>query len=443
MTKYIDIYSGNRNRTEWNLPAEFDIVFSSTSKQVTGPTAIDSVSLAAPTISWTGMLFNTTSPGAGSITVTTLPATFLGNATSLQRLIVTGAGLQRRDNYYRNAVLKHATKPLFAIITSFTWLHDNVYEIEIDKPVNVDYSTSFIINDPSDFQNTLKIFIFIPSGSTSPDSYVYWQITNETLDQDHTIVSYKNGIACVENCTGWLATHNFTLREIPNNEKFTIMAGSTTSELLTDLPGRDVDYYTGDFVRILKPIYDSSNTAPFEEIRRVIAYDGVTTTLESAFSANVSGLFGEYFYFSNENFIPILFKQERANPIYSISLLRLIIPNKPIIEGGRVCDQSYFYVELSDPNSSLTHVIDSNNPSSFTSIFTCIVPNIPEKNRTKFIVTSGEETVNIPINLTSLHFKITSPTSGQVLQFTEQDTTSPFKPNPDLQIRALFRVSLN
>ena len=106
--RYIEIDSTYRNRKEWPLPSEFEMLISQTGRK-NRLDAVDPVSNAASYARWTSNTFNTTGSSATVAgTVVNISPGFgaSGDTNSVITLLANVANtFQQVTNYYKNAVL--------------------------------------------------------------------------------------------------------------------------------------------------------------------------------------------------------------------------------------------------------------------------------------------------------------------------------------------------
>ena len=136
-------------------------------------------------------------------------------------------------------------------------------------------------------------------------------------------------------------------------------------------------------------------------------------------------------------------------PTYIMSLINVIIPNKPIktSKGGYITQYPYIYIRLDTLNSSsVTSSFLSNSSSALKTMacFKVIVDNTVDDETTKFVVLRGcEMDLEYRINFyDDLRFTVYLP-DGSVFETIESDNVSPKNTHEDLQVSALFSIREN
>jgi hypothetical protein len=164
------------------------------------------------------------------------------------------------------------------------------------------------------------------------------------------------------------------------------------------------------------------------------------------FTADPTGLTAELGQFGYDNAVGLSWGAFASIdvPLYYVSLKRLVLPNKALFvgNGAKPAYQSHFYVELVDveASQSTTFLIHSNNPYAGRAVFRATVDQIPDPELYPFITLQGDQMqqlMRFRLN-TSLYFKVTLASTGQVFDTSIPDSSPPSTPNPDLQINALF-----
>lgn len=134
---------------------------------------------------------------------------------------------------------------------------------------------------------------------------------------------------------------------------------------------------------------------------------------------------------------------------YLISLINIILPNKPLksSKGGYITQYPYVYVKFDNLTSSaITSSFISNSKSALktTACFKVLIDNIVDDEITKFVVLrAGEMSLEYRLNFyDDLRFTVYLP-DGSIFETVEQDEVSPKQPNKDLQVTALFSITEN
>lgn len=417
-TKYLEIDSTYRNRQHWPSQANFEV-------EITRPTADDDpISYSMPIISWAG-------------NKVAISATVVSSSTT--SVVITAVGLPQILNYDTNAVFS----PPGTRISSYKYLGSNQAEITLSIPIfnALTPGSAVTITDPTDFA---VLRVFVPGLKfTTPNNFFVGQLLyDETVGGMSVIKSYENGIITVSSTIpGWATTDSFSIRSLPPSQVGVAGVTSTTNTIV----GVTSSVQIGSFVRIV-PSYPT--VAPAGQVSRIIAYNPSisTATFYPPFSASPAGMMFEILSYSGPNVRQLTYsgtsQVECVNS--TIRLLDLIIPNELISVGygGMPTDYPYFYVQLTPRDSSNININCSNNPHSTNMLFratylqsTVTTPTLP------FVKFSGDcSAVRVRFKVDSdISFRVTLP-NGETLEFVQKDTTSPSRPNPLLQISALFEV---
>lgn len=449
MANYLDIYSAYRNRSIWPNPAEFEVLISISGRKSSAD-ADDPVALSSPPLAWTAYLFNAVAVGAsvqGTIT----------NASTQIITFTTGAGaLQQAPDYYRGATWRSITDPTqYAKVTSYKYLGSDRGQVTLDSAVVVAVGDTFNILDPTDLTDPSNPLFFVPTGADEQNKYRGYILYNETLNQFRTVTSYDNttGLLTVDASTpvaGWATTHNYSLRERPPVLVSVAAAGSTNTLVVLGAGAGTVDdnFYNGWFIRTPRTVYDNNPVPPQGEQRRIIAYDAATftATVSPPFTASALGATVELLQFSYDNMYPFSFRAtlQQDVPVYSISLNKLILPNKllKVHEGGKTALHNYVYVELSSIDNPNNNVIFSNNPNAVKALFTASIDNSDHPDQQDYVVLNGDDmtqTVRFKLD-NNLKFRVSMP-NGETFETLLKDNFAPLAPNPKLQVRALFQLT--
>jgi hypothetical protein len=131
---------------------------------------------------------------------------------------------------------------------------------------------------------------------------------------------------------------------------------------------------------------------------------------------------------------------QSQTPCYSVTLSRLILPNKPLLTGSRIAFYPYVYVEFTDATAptGASHVINSNNPNSKRALFTIGIPQVSSPDQQAFLTLSEGNTQIIKFKPNdNLRFSVYLP-DGTIFTTLVPDSFSPYEPEPSLQINAVF-----
>ena len=154
--------------------------------------------------------------------------------------------------------------------------------------------------------------------------------------------------------------------------------------------------------------------------------------------------------FSYDNAVPFDYTgstvSQQEDVCYELELLNLILPNQTLNvgEGSRITFYPYLYVEFtntSSPSAGMKGTIYSNNPNSTRMLFRCAVDDVPNPVLSTFLKIDGDgmvQTVKFKPN-DNLKFAVHLP-NGEIYNTVVPETCSPNRPNPLIQISALFSM---
>lgn len=468
--RYLNIDSNFRDRKQWPLPGEFEVNISQTGNK-NKSNAIDPISNAAPLNTFNGSFTRNAPATVVNVGVLTTGA---GVSSDPNQLIITGAAntLRLPENFYSGATIELTNGATTARRTISTYIYDEntdqatITVLQAFPDIILTAGTTGTISNPTEALTTsLTPQVFIPNGINFNNAYTDYYLINYSVVpggvEVRQISSYDGEthlatLASAPTAGNWLAIHDYVLRrEIPGLFE-TIQAPTTQNSFMLGPSASTTDnVYVGDFVRIASPLptapdFDTA-TAPFGEMRRVVAYDGATRTVTVAPSFTVipvPGLFVEILRFTMDNVVPFNYTGSTVSHqemvCYEIELISLILPNQTLRRGGRVAFWPYVWVELSNvsaPGSGVKNTIYSNNPYSTRMLFKASVDDVSNPLLVPFIKIDSDgmrQTVKFKPN-DNLRFSVRLP-DGEVFETVVSDTTSPTPPNPLIQISALFSL---
>lgn len=480
-TRYIEIDSTYRNRTDWPLPANFEIRLAQSGTKGKLD-ALDPVSLSTPIKVWNSNIFNKSITATSPILTGTIvsssgvpPSPYIG-ASGSQKVIIAQFSLppqqpQLIKDYYAKAVLtntsvtpvqqrrivssEHVSSTLNFVTMRFV--------IESSFGDDVVGGNTITITDPTDLTDLNNPQFFIPVGDLGQDSYIRYFLYNDTLSQSRPISGYDalthmltvdttHSVVATNTAgpvTGWTANNSYNIRRSLPVFNGQLTAATTTTVTFTVGVSTEDNFYNGDFVRI-KPTIPIGPTD--NEIRRITRYDGttLTATVFPPFSASPVLTYVEILPFNFDQAVPLNYTgstvSQQEMVCYEIELLNLILPNNTLVggRGSRITFYPYVYVEftnLTSASSGTNGVIYSNNPNSNRMLFRAAVDDIPNPLLSPFIKIDGDgmrQTVKFSPN-DNLKFSVRLP-DGVIFETNQNETKSPEEPNPSMQISAIFAV---
>jgi hypothetical protein len=459
MASYLEIDSTFRNRIRWAEPGEFEVSISASGRAL-GEQSSDPICISCPVNSFTGGFFDVNTLGNENVEGIIL-STGLGYANSknvIEFRQVAPSKLQHRYNYYKHAIFRNSAQPSqFGRILEYIYLGNGRAQVTLsDDNFQFNFGDTFFIVDPSDVSDPTSIYLFVPAGSNSRQDYINKLIYNETLEEWRPINGYdsQTGILSIGGnvAFGWQRFHNYSIRA--TTPTFVFQAGMTSTDsqvVITGVAASSKDnMYQSWFLRIPQLIYSNTITSPQGEIRRIIKYDGATTTATvfPPFTSSTTLQNIELMQFGYDNANPLTFKFNPSQeiPVYNIRLKRLILPNKilSIGNGGKTAFQNYFYIELSNIDTSGTNTtnIFSNNPYSYRALFRASANNINNPEDQEFVTLQGDDmTQTVRFRLDdNLKFKVSLGSTGETFRTTIPDNIPPAEPDHNLQVNALFEM---
>jgi hypothetical protein len=135
---------------------------------------------------------------------------------------------------------------------------------------------------------------------------------------------------------------------------------------------------------------------------------------------------------------------QNQTPCYTVTLNKLILPNKPLLTGSRIAFYPYVYVEFTDATAptGASNVIVSNNPNSKRALFTIGIPQVSSPEDQAFLTLTEGNTQIIKFKPNdNLRFSVYLP-DGTLFTTLVPDSFSPYEADPALQINAVFTYKL-
>jgi hypothetical protein len=469
--RYLEIDSTYRDRNRFPLPSNFEVDISQTGTK-DRYTAIDPVSLAAPITSWTSGKFDQTlSSYIVSCIVSPIvpPNNYVGGTDTPSVFIIQApAGhLQKINDYYVGAVINDTNLIQMRRIEQYYYLGTDAGGINDRAQIYVEryFGDSFNRNDiieiydPTDFSNPSVPLVFVPNGRTAINGYIKNFLYNETLNQYRPIIGYDvfthlleldtTGVTSTSSgpVIGWTKNDNYCIRKEVPILTGTIGAGATITTVPLGAGASNVtSFYNRQFLRMTSGT--QKNIIPM-----ITSYNGTarTATIYPPFSvAPVAGDTYEILTFSYDNSVPFSYSgslvSQQEEVCYEIELIDLILPNKTLNvgRGSRAAFYTYMYIEFSNvsgASAGMHNVIYSNNPNSTRMLIRSCMDDIQDPLRSSFVKVDGNgmtQVVKFKPN-DSIRFSVRLP-NGQFFETQKVDSFSPYAPNDELQISAVFSL---
>jgi hypothetical protein len=306
-TRYLEFDSTYRNRNEWPLPGEFEVLISQTGRK-DHHQAVDPVSDAANITRWTSNEFIV----GGGVTLTVTVDAFgapntLAATSSQQKFIVTSAAgsLQQITNYYNHAIANNTTISQEKRITAYEYLGldsggNDRASITIDSAYGNTFAVGNTINisDPTDLNDPTLPLYFVPNGKIGSNVYPHHLLYNETRSlavgtpvyrviNNYDVITHLLRVDTTQSIvetnvsgpvTSWADTHVYSIRlaaplvgTVNNN-----IASNNVVSLILDFP-TEQDYFRSSWIRM-------TSGASIGEVQRIVRYE--------TFSGNVVNVAG-------------------------------------------------------------------------------------------------------------------------------------------------------
>lgn len=448
MSLFLELDSTFRNRQQWPLPGEFEVLLSQSGRN-TQQNMIDPTCTNLPSETWTGAYFNEN--GLGNLSVQGVVSTDCC-APFITLTPVFPSSFETKKDYYKKSIVQNTSNPTqISLILESTDLGGGKMQIVIrNSNFQFNVGDTLTILDSSDFSDPNNSYLFIPS---SKQTYANQILYNETLGESRTFSFDSNtGLLKILGSTlGWSLTNNFSLRPAPPNFVCTAGIGSTTTQIIvTGTAATSNTNFENWFVRFPKTLYGNTEISPQGLSRRIVRYDNATNTItvNPPLPATPAGMQMQLMQSGYDNAIPFNTRMTVAGeiPTYKVRLSSLTLPNIPLSVGSgeKPSLGNFFYVELSNPDvpQAQFYNIFSNNPYSTRALFRATVKEIENPNLVKFVPLKGDMVQTLRIRLDSnMRMRVVVPSTGETFQTIVPDTMSPEKPNDAVQISALFEFT--
>jgi len=452
--RYIELYSGNRNRHQFPLPAYFEVPFSPVRKLNSPLQALDPILSGVIYYKWQGGL--------------NLTGTLKNNSNDSVLYLRPSVGdLSSVFNYYLgyNFTINAPNSPL-RMIKSYEPSNASVLlNLAFNSIVGAtefsitDSSTSSIIHIPTRDIHNFNILCY-------SQSYHNYYIVDETLSNGTNIVSRKiiNYDFMTQMATldapfppGWNITDTYTLRKTLPQESWKVALDPNGTKIYIDYnPSQQLTNYVGKYVYDVdadpdiatEGIYNSFfiNNAEFVSIdskqylELTLSMNGMTFPLKNHHINIV--------FFIQDNFAPLNYNgtivSQNESVCYEITLISLTLPNSPLITGSRVMFYPYVYVEFSNvsiSSGSSKDIIYSNNPMTTRALFIAPVTDSSQPMNKGFVkIDAGAMTQTVKFKPNEgLRMSVYLP-NGSLFQTVETDYYSPYPPNDLVQVGAVFAI---
>ena len=449
--RYIELYSGNRNRNQFHLPASFEVPFAAVRKIGSPLQAQDPVLSGVIYYKWeggfnlTGTLKNNSNdsvlylkPSTGDLS--SIHNYYLGYNISLNN--ITTPRLIRQYEPGNASVLLNLAFNSISGSNTFT-----IY----------DSSTSSVIHIPSKDMNNLNILCY-------SQSYHNYYIIDETMSNENNIVYRKiinydfiTQLATLESPfpVGWNINDVYTLRTTLPQETWNV-ALSTGNRIYIDYnPVQNLQNYINKYVYDTDAVPDQTggiynsffiSNAQFATVDDE-KYLELTLTM-NGFNFPSKNNKINIISFIRDNFTPLNYNgsivSQNESVCYEITLISLTLPNSPLITGSRVMFYPYVYVEFSNvsiSSGSSKDIIYSNNPLTTKALFIAPVTDSSQPMNKGFVkIDAGAMTQTVKFKPNEgIRISVYLP-NGSLFQTVALDYYSPYPPNELVQIGTVFAI---
>jgi hypothetical protein len=462
-SRYLEIDSTYRDRNKFPLPSNFEIPMAQSARKTLN-NAEDPVSLGIPIRAWTCNNLSTSVPNIFRILCVVEPKTtrLSGLTDTITFIINSSQRLQQMQDYYKGCIMEDAAFFNRRRIKKYTFLgsfpaYDRAeIQVEVPFPETFVPTNQVYIYDPTDISNPTYPVFFVPDGSVNENAYCSYFLFNETRNEYRPISFYNNSTRCIYldlsndsqgDIVGWSLLDNYCIRkDLPflpavGNVNAQVISNSGSSIIIDTSYTEDLNF---KFVRITPSTYNYNYTGEIN--RRIISYNNITnelTVFPVIDEIITPGSNIEILNFSYDNLFPFVYTGSQLSHqelvCYEMELLSLILPSETLkcMDGGSISHYQYVYVEITNLSTgSLKNIIYSNNPHASKAIFK--VPCFDIQDAPVYVKIGGGQiqTIKFKPNDT-LSFSVKMP-NGEYFQTLISDKFSPEKPDPRIQINALF-----
>lgn len=496
LQKFLELDSTYRNRNVDPNPGCFTVTVSQTGLK-NQKNAVDPVSNAYPEIIFNpSKYYNTADTPSlsfnfiGEFTLDIYKST---SSTLYLKYIIdetTKARLPYEDNLFVGAKLLQIAPNInqpypFRRINEWTFLQqsaNNMYfKISLSEPFSTIDISSVINND---FVIVIDEGFFLPASYGIPQYYKLYVVTYLSQGFSKIIDFDSDSHVAVPDAEIVTDSKNFAIRkESPIiSSAFTGSSTSNIKILIGNLffQNTTVDTVINAFLHWYR-ISDTNEKTLINDIKKIVAVQGTSqggqtitvnagdspsVTLKNEAGVDITYNFDtlilsdplleipqpkdyyEILQYSYDNYSPFVYSgtlSSNSQPVaYEMTLNSLTLPNTYLVGGGRIAYFPYVYVNIeniSTTQGNPKNVILSNNPNTYRAIFRVPITDLNHPKNTPFVKLTGngmKQTIMFKQN-DDVKLTITLP-DGQIFQTFQSDTSNGQKPNPTLQISAVFSM---
>lgn len=502
--RFIDIYSGNRNRNQWPLVSEFEVPVSFTRTLTTTNQALDPIYSGAIIFQWsaTGKIadvdgvvdYGPAQPGTTLASIIIDPL----SANSPSQEEIGGNPIPPNSNFSQPTVKNFYTGYYIQFENDFTNPDGSVqtrrivsYEpstctLTLEFPFGGDpanlVGNTYIIYDSSDGVSLSSEYLYVhlpmidDIGVYARDyanAYNGYYMMDETLSYGLTIVGrlitqydYLTRFCYLDSPfpPGWKPGDSYSIRQQLPLEKWKLTDATNTNvyPIIITLPNEpgvntNNNYYVGKYV------YFASNTKQTKGVQTgvygnyyITKYDAATRQLYVL--PDVDSI-PEGYPSIGDTINIVSFIKDNFNPLdyygtmvgvndsvcYDITLSQLQLPNRILKTGSKIAFYPFVYVTLSNttaPSTAGKELMYSNNPNSVGAVFSASISDITQPEVSTFIKMDGAS-----MSPQTIKFKPNDNlyfkiyfADGRLFEPDANDTRSPYEPDPTLQVHAIFAI---
>jgi len=340
----------------------------------------------------------------------------------------------KNRNYYKRLYINSPAKS-FIVSTSMyknSVGGSDILSLSFTNPLQPMPSTANLtlnMDYPSD-----RPSVFVPENVTVPvGSYAY----NETQNLFAEVIDYNSDInhAILK---GPLPTWNNSdvisfRRKLPFLDNITVV-NIAGNDVIVTVPLNNVDTTRQYFLRS----HATGNVSPVKKIA-----PGIITVSPNIFTI---GEKVELLLVTSDNYKPMMFYGSYSLhgecDVYNISVISCSVPNAALKNGGYFIDYPHIYVELVDLDRNGSSMYCSNYMTKFSFKCTPLQRYIKPVHDTHITYTGrdGDRTMLFkPGGNYRVSIRIPDR-DNTVAGFIQEDKSSPFEPNPTLQVFVLFSI---
>lgn len=278
------------------------------------------------------------------------------------------------------------------------------------------FSKLTIGSDCNVINPTTKQSIWFPDGPNEKNKFIGYYLYNKNINEYRQIISYNQNILFVDK--PFSETQSIT-------DNYDILINMKNIYNIQEVDGKKI--------KLDKDIPYSTNIVRFfnnenEEISEVSIVS--KDTLELLLNMDITMMSKCMIYSLNEysnNF------KSCGQQLVRMSLQSLILPNVSLVDGTRIVDLPFIYVNIGNHNINGYNILSNNQikKSSFR------IPIIDTFDTDFLSLYSNVKLITQFDPSKPIYFKVFLP-DGRLFETLEKDTLPPYEPNPNIQISCII-----